>query len=99
MKNIVLMCSQGASTSILVKKIEQAASAQNIEVTVNAYSVNNVEEIADVADVIILGPQVAFLKNKVESDADCPVIVADMMKYGMMDGKGILEDALKLIEG
>ena len=37
MKNIVLLCNQGMSTSILVKKMQAAAEAENYESRIAAF--------------------------------------------------------------
>ena len=40
MKKIVLLCSQGASTSILVKAMEKAAAQMEYACDIHAYSIN-----------------------------------------------------------
>ncbi|MEF1308445.1 PTS sugar transporter subunit IIB, partial [Vibrio owensii] len=44
MKKILLCCSAGMSTSMLVKKMEQAAEKQGIECKIDALSVNAFDE-------------------------------------------------------
>ena len=38
MKKIVLLCASGMSTSMLVKKMQEAAKAENYECEISAYS-------------------------------------------------------------
>jgi len=99
MKRIMLVCSAGMSTSLLVKKMKAAASEQNIEVEIFAVAQDDVKNQKDV-DVVLLGPQVRFLLNKMKSKMDekgIAVAVIDSIDYGTMNGKVVLEKALKLI--
>ena len=94
MKNIVLLCNQGMSTSILVKKMQAAAEAENYESSIAAFPTSEAHEKAADADIILLGPQVRFQQKKVA--AECPgrpVELIDMKLYGRMDGTGILKFA------
>ncbi|EMK6963121.1 PTS sugar transporter subunit IIB, partial [Vibrio cholerae] len=60
MKKILLCCSAGMSTSMLVKKMQQAAESKGIECKIDALSVNAFEEAIQEYDVCLLGPQVRF---------------------------------------
>ncbi len=94
MKTIVLLCNQGMSTSILVSKMIKEAEEQNVECTINAYPVSEVSTHKD-ADIILLGPQVRFELEKVKKAVNCPVELIDIQAYGMVNGKKVLEQALK----
>lgn len=98
MKKILLVCSAGMSTSIVVKKMEAAAQAKGIEAKIwavgDALAKDNIGE----ADIVMLGPQVKFLLGKMQTLAgDKPVSVIDMRDYGMMNGEAILNKALEII--
>ncbi|SEH23115.1 PTS sugar transporter subunit IIB [Selenomonas sp. KH1T6] len=98
MKKIILLCAAGMSTSMLVKKMQEAAAAENFECEIAAYPTAEAKDKASDADVILLGPQVRFAKSKVEAACPgIPVEAIDMKLYGRMDGKGVLETAKKLI--
>ena len=50
-------------------------------------------------DVVLLGPQVRFMLAKAKELLEpkgIPVDVIEMRAYGLMDGKGVLEKALKM---
>ena len=96
MKRIVLMCAAGASTSMLVKRMQQAAEQQGFECTIEAHPVNQATEFAD-SDVILLGPQVRFELDKVKGQVNCPVESIDMMAYGTMNGEAVLKQARALM--
>jgi cellobiose PTS system EIIB component len=98
--NIYLVCNAGMSTSILVKKMQDEAKKQKIEVNIEAFSVEILDEKIDSADVVLLGPQIRHMLNDVKKViADkCPVEVIDMRDYGMIRGDKVLEKALKMIQ-
>ena len=98
MRKIILLCSAGMSTSMLVKKMQEAAAAQNYECTIAAFPMSEAKDKASDADCILLGPQVRFAKNKVaEQCPGVPIDVVDMKFYGRMDGKSVIAMAKKLI--
>lgn len=45
MKKILLLCSAGMSTSMVVKKMEAAAAAENIEVKIDAVGLEQFHEL------------------------------------------------------
>ena len=98
MKNILLACNAGMSTSLLVQKMQAEAKAQGLEVAIQANPLNKALEKVDTADVLLLGPQIAYAKKDAEAAAgDKPVAVIAMVDYGRMNAKKILADALALI--
>ncbi|MEI9884786.1 PTS sugar transporter subunit IIB [Atlantibacter hermannii] len=101
MKNIVLCCAAGMSTSMLVQRMQDAAQKKRIEVSIKAVPVAEFGENLDSADIILLGPQVKYEQAKLQALADPQgkkVAVIDMMDYGMMKGDAVLDKALKLLE-
>lgn len=98
MKKIFLMCSAGMSTSLLVNKMREAAKEQGYVCEIQASSLANLKEVKEKADVILLGPQVRFDKERVEKEVkDIPVTVINMTAYGMMDGEKVLKQARELM--
>ena len=100
MKKILLVCSAGMSTSLLVTKMKEAAKAKGEEVWIDALPVAECSTVIDEVDIVLLGPQVRFQKGNVEKlvNGRIPVEVMDMRLYGTMNGKAILEDALNKIK-
>lgn len=96
MLKILLLCSGGMSTSILMKKIEQAAQAQGKEVKVEAYGAASAPQHVGKWDVCLLGPQVRFELENVKKTLDFPVEVIDMLHYGMADGEKVYAQAVRL---
>lgn len=104
MKKIMLACSAGMSTSLLVSKMEQEAEKQGLEVEIFAVPASEAEDhltnTVDKVDILLLGPQVRFMKSqfdkKVAGTATL-VDVIDMQAYGMMDGAKVLATAMAQI--
>ena len=91
MRNIVLFCSAGMSTSVMVRKMEEAAKAMNYDCKVAAYSVSEATTYGPDADIILLGPQIRFNLNKVRGLLPGKIAeVIDMRAYGMLDGKSVI---------
>ncbi|MFZ3390009.1 PTS sugar transporter subunit IIB [Buttiauxella gaviniae] len=101
MKNILLVCAAGMSTSMLVKRMKEHAVAGNIEVNINALAISEAKDRIkkNEADIVLLGPQVRFQKSEIEEiiQGKIPVAVIDMKHYGQMDGKTVLDNALMLL--
>ncbi|MFC1234253.1 PTS sugar transporter subunit IIB [Vibrio sp. F74] len=100
MKKILLCCSAGMSTSMLVKKMRQEADARGLECLIEARSVNVFEEMIQEFDVCLLGPQVRFQLDDLQDVANQynkKVAVIPSLAYGMMKGSEVLDQALSLI--
>lgn len=98
MKKIVLLCASGMSTSMLVRKMKEAVAAEGYECSIDVFSASEAATKAADADVVLLGPQIRFQKNKIaEQVPGVPVDAIDMRMYGRMDGKGTLALARKLM--
>ena len=100
MKKILLVCSAGMSTSLLVNKMRDAAKECGEEVEINALAIAECSSVINDVDIVLLGPQVRFQKPVVEKLAcgRIPVDVIDMRLYGIMDGKSILISTLEKIK-
>jgi len=102
-KTIMLVCSAGMSTSLLVTKMEKAATARGIDAEIFAVSAAEANTNIETKhlDVLLLGPQVRFMKAQFEKKLDgkdIPLEVINMQDYGMMNGENVLDQALKLIK-
>ncbi len=93
--NILLICSAGMSTSLLVTKMEKAAEARGLEITIYAHAASEAKRMLDKADIVLLGPQVRFMKNEMDKLAKVPVQIIDMRAYGTMNGDKVIDDVLK----
>ena len=99
--NIYLVCNAGMSTSILVKKMQEAAAKKSLDdVHIEAFSVEVLDEHVDTADCVLLGPQIRHMLGDVKKVVGdkCPVDVIDMRDYGMIHGDKVLAKAMKMVE-
>jgi len=99
MKTIMLACAGGMSTSLLVTRMQKAAAKQGVEYNIFAVGVDAVPDQFKKHNpqVVLLGPQVNYMLEKVRQEIPVPVEVIDRKEYGMMDGAKVLEQALSLI--
>ncbi|MCM6852603.1 PTS sugar transporter subunit IIB [Enterococcus faecium] len=101
-KTIMLVCSAGMSTSLLVTKMQKAAEAKGIDSDIFAVSSSDADNnLANKdVDVLLLGPQVRFMKADFEKRLEpkgIPLDVINMADYGMMNGEKVLDQAITLI--
>lgn len=100
MKKILLLCAAGMSTSLMVKKMTEAAEKKGIEVEIKATGLEKFQENLDTYDVFLLGPQVKYKKAELEKIAATvgkKVEVINTVDYGMMRGDKVLDFALGLM--
>lgn len=99
MMKILLACSSGMSTSLLVSKMKEAAANRGLECEIWAVGQDRVDEEIKKADVLLIGPQMRFLKGKFEGKAKelgVPLEVIDLVAYGRCDGEAVLNRAIEL---
>lgn len=96
--NILLVCSAGMSTSMLVTRMLESANAKGMTIQIEAHPVAEVEMFGPEADAILLGPQVRFqLSNVKKLFPDKVVQVIDTRDYGMMNGEKVLNTVLEAL--
>lgn len=100
MKKILLACNAGMSTSLLVSNMQKYAKEIGVEVMIEAMPVLQAEKSWQDWDIILLGPQVRHVIGKFKETVQdqIPVLVIDMRDYGLMNGKNVLNTALKTLE-
>lgn len=98
-KTIFLFCSAGMSTSLLVSKMRAQAEKYEVPVFIEAFSEALVAEKGPHADVILLGPQIAYMYDDIKKMLpDKTVEVIDSQLYGKIDGLGVLKFAVSIIK-
>lgn len=93
-KKILLACSGGFSTSMLVKKMQDSAKTKNLEIEILAVGEDNIMDHLD-SDVLLLGPQIGHKLEDFKEEFDFPVFVIDMLDYGTMNGEKVLHEVLE----
>ncbi len=90
------------STSLLVSKMEEIATEKGLDVRIWAVAQDKVVKEMEQADVLLIGPQMRFLKKKLSKAAEelnVPIDVIDPIAYGRIDGEAVLTTALEMLEG
>lgn len=100
--NILLCCSAGMSSSILVQKMRQAAKELEYDqFKIASVDVAQISRYVGRADMIILAPQIMYAYDNIKELADkykTPVYVMSQKDYGNMDGKSVLLKTQKKLE-
>ncbi|MFD1429675.1 MULTISPECIES: PTS sugar transporter subunit IIB [Lacticaseibacillus] len=100
-KTIMLVCSAGMSTSLLVAKMQKAAQAEGVDADIFATASSDAPHMLKEKnpDILMLGPQVRYMLNQFKAQvSDIPVEVINMQDYGMMNGEKVLKEALTSID-
>lgn len=87
------------STSMLQAIMEQVAKSEGIEVEIRAIAEVKFPEYEDSTDILLIGPQVAYLEEKLRvkyGNSGIKIAVIDSVDYGMMNGKKVLLNALSM---
>lgn len=100
--NIMLVCSAGMSTSMLVKAVQKEVGKQGLEAEVFAKPSTEAIDYAESNDVsvLLLGPQVGFMEPGFKESLahkNLPIAVMNSVAYGTMDGEKVLKQAIDLV--
>lgn len=103
MKTIMLVCAAGMSTSLLVTKMKKAAVSKGVDTDIFAIPASEMSTVIENknVDVVLLGPQVMYMKKQLEAELsvkNIPIEAINVQDYGMMNGDKVLEQALSLIK-
>ena len=102
MIRVLIVCSWGMSTSLLVESMQEAAQAMQYELTVEALSAGEYAAKIDECDVVLIAPQIRHLRKSIESLAfslDKPVALIEPFHYATMNGQAVLEQVLRMYKG
>ncbi|WP_320151880.1 PTS sugar transporter subunit IIB [uncultured Tolumonas sp.] len=100
MKKIMLCCSAGMSTSLLVKKMVVEAEKRGLAAEIKAFGASEFDEQMPNYQVVLLGPQIKYMQPDLQAKAATRGIKVEpigMMDYGMQRADKVLDFALSLI--
>lgn len=99
MVNILLCCNEGMSTSFMVKKMQKVADENELKVHIWAVSEPKVDTESKEADIVLLGPQIAFMRDAIAErlGTRIPVQAINSEDFGRLNAGKILKEALLLI--
>lgn len=96
---IILVCSAGMSTSMLVKKMITSAQERSLDAEIMAVGEAELKNKLDNLDVVLIGPQVRYLEKKIREQLEPKGIKVDVINpiaYGMIQGDKVLDQAIAL---
>lgn len=96
MKKILVICGAGMTSSILVRKMREAAAENpDLDYKIGSCSASQVQQYASQADVLLIAPHLAYLKDELEkSEPEKIVQIIPAELYGSFE----TADVLKLVE-
>ena len=94
MKKIMLVCNAGVSTGMLAKKIQEASHGT---MEVKAYGEAEYTDYLEGVDMLLVGPQIRHLLPSIKANVSCPVQAILPQYYGMMNGKAVYEEIVKVL--
>lgn len=98
---LIILCSWGATSSQLAKKVEEAAAKRNINIIAEAGGTGEFKKQAAKFDVALLEPQVRHLKkemSKIAEEHNIPLELVDQRAFALMDGDKVLDQVLELVK-
>ncbi len=100
MIQVLIVCSWGMSTSLLVDSMLAAAVASRYELTVEALSAGEYAARVEECDVVLIAPQIRHLRKSIEklaAEVGKPVALIEPFHYATMNGQAVLEQVLHLL--
>lgn len=101
MIKILLACGAGASSGFIAQSMRKAAKKRQLEHQIKAVSDMEIKSFIQDYDLLMIGPHISYRLAefaKLTEGTDVKLAVIDKAKYAMLDGDGVLDDALKLLE-
>ncbi len=102
MTRVLIVCSWGMSTSLLVESMYSVARERQYELEVEALSAGEYAARVDECDVVLIAPQIRHLRKSIEklaSAAGKPVALIEPFHYATMNGQAVLEQVLHILKG
>lgn len=100
MYKILLCCSAGMTTNMLVNSMKEEAKKENIDVMVWAVAETAVSLSWADADCVLVAPQISSSLSKIRDmvTTNIPVEVINSEDFSKMNGKKVLDYAISLIK-
>ncbi|WP_018247651.1 PTS sugar transporter subunit IIB [Orenia marismortui] len=97
---ILIVCAAGMSSSLIVEKMNKAARKRGLEISIDANAIDVFQDIVHKYDIVLLGPQVGYQKErckKLAAQNNISLGIIDAIDYGMLNGSSILDYGLSLL--
>lgn len=102
-KTILLVCTAGISTGLLVRNMQMAAEEQDLSYKIYSAPAMVAEDMIkkQKIDALLIGPQAEYEVNRIKEFLDynkVPFQLIAKEDYLLLDGRKVLESAKKLVE-
>jgi PTS system cellobiose-specific IIB component len=97
---LLLICSMGLSSHALCGKINEAARQEGLPLTAEPVAALRLHEKLKEADILLLEPQVAYLKAELEPlarQAGIPLDIVNSFAFATMNGTAVLNQVRNLL--
>jgi PTS system cellobiose-specific IIB component len=97
---VLMVCAAGMSSSLVETRIREAALSAGVDLdlrSMSTFELDHTEIAPGTVDVILVAPQVRFLRRNIERRAGplgIAVLSIEPMDFGMADGEAILRKLL-----
>ncbi len=89
---VLLVCSGGMSTSVLMNKMKDYAKEHELDIKVAACGTTQYLEEVSAYDIVLLGPQISYRKQQIASTVSVPVVAINPQDYAFGNIEHILKD-------
>lgn len=97
MINVLISCSGGFSSSLVISKFREAAKMKGIEVNAWAINAGDLDANINKANIVLVAPQIQYLYSTFKEKCDkvgIPCVMVSQMDYGRCNGEHILETVI-----
>ncbi|MBN9105721.1 MAG: PTS sugar transporter subunit IIB [Propionibacteriaceae bacterium] len=88
---VLVVCGGGASSGFLAQSMRKEAKKADVDLEVSARSETEVDEYLDRIDVLLVGPHLAYMEDKLRAKVEPHGIKVALLPhkiYGRLDGAG-----------
>lgn len=99
--HILLCCGAGMSSGLVAQKARKAAKKRGLDATIEARSESELQQYLSSIDCLLLGPHYEAFLGEIQEQAKpfgVPVGVIPKNIYATMDGDGLIDYALEVID-
>ncbi len=84
----LIVCQAGMSTTIMCKKIKEAAEKDNENLDMKAVGLDSVAQGSEGRDIVILAPQIKYAAQNIRKqvNSEIPIMIINSQDFGLMCG-------------
>lgn len=98
MKRILLCCSAGFSTSILMKKMYDYFDDNDIDIRLEAVPLSSVASVIEQWDMVLVAPQMSYGLSEIQALTNKPVALIPSEIYQNGNGKDVALMAMEILK-